>query len=220
MWRRVDESNLAVGEFEGRVVAKTDPERVPRAVRRVAEANVRSLGGLLADRTVAGGAAEGVLGGVTGASWGAAMSTKTSLEVVNTKVSLARGLDGREIDFKPPKSLLDPVFLPSVLRRVLKRGIDSVLELFEHREREKVRTRWAAWPRNVWFDWACGRVKGKGRDAWGLGSVIAAAISSDLGWRLWVPAGRLSRDTLLQGMVWTELASKELRRDESEWMGA
>jgi hypothetical protein len=219
-WRKVDESALQESEFETRRVGRTDPERVPRAVRRVAETNMRSLGGLLADRVVAGGAAEGVLGGVTGASWNAEVDTKTRIELVSTQVDVARGMDGKSVDFTPPRSLLDPIFLPTVLRRVMRSGVQRVLELFDPLARAQVHTRWKAWPRNVWFDWVVGRVKGKGCDRWGLGPAVMAAISGDLGWQLWVPAGRLSRSSIEQGMLWTELMSRELRRDEAQWMGA
>lgn len=221
-WRQVREDDLLGKEQEGRIVAATDPERVPRAVRRVAERNMASHGGVFSDRDVAAGAVEGVLMGVQGGSWGAEKPVDIKIRRVSNvaNISLARAFDGKDVDFKPPAYTVDPMFLPSVLRRKLKAGLDSVLGLFDPGDRERVSARWKAWPRNVWFDWVCGRLKGVVGDEWGMGAVISAAIGDELGWHVWVPAGRLSRDSINQGLLWTEIASKNLLRDERGWMGA
>jgi hypothetical protein len=222
IWRQVREDDLLGKEQEGRITAATDPERVPRSVRRTAEKSMASHGGIFSDRDVAAGAADGVLMGVQGGSWNAEKEVDIRIRRVpdSTKFSLARGLDGKDIDFKPPKATIDAMFLPSVLRRLLKRGVESVMTLFSPDDHERVRLKWQAWPRNVWFDWVCGRIKGVIGDEWGMGPVVAAALGDELGWHVWVPAGRLSRDSISQGMLWTEFASKKLLRDEREWMGA
>jgi len=218
-WFRVVEEEVDDAKWETRRVAKTDPERVPDTVRRQAAINMRSHGGVFSDRALAAAAADAMLAGVQGPSWGAEMDSQSRLERVDDAMSLARQIDGREIDFTPPKTSVDGMFLSGMLRALLKRGWDAMSVLFDATDVGRAEMRYRAWPRNVWFDWVTGRIRPTPHDAWGLASAVSQAMKSDMGSGLVIPAGRVSRDSIRQGRAWGEAASMALRLNEKVWMG-
>jgi len=218
-WFRVVEEEVDDAKWETRRVAKTDPERVPDTVRRQATINMRSHGGVFSDRALASAAADAMLAGVQGPSWGAEMDSQSRLERVDDAMSLARQIDGREIDFTPPKTSVDGMFLSGMLRALLKRGWDAMSVLFDATDVGRAEMRYRAWPRNVWFDWVTGSIRPTPHDAWGLASAVSQAMKSDMGSGLIIPAGRVSRDSIRQGRAWGEAASMALRLDEKVWMG-
>jgi len=218
-WRCVDESAIREdGPFETRRVAATDPDRVPPKVRRVAVASMQSHGGHLRDYDHAAGAAEAVLAGVQGQSWSAELDSKVSIKPVAVR-SVPGLLTGHFVDVSPPKVVIDAMFLAPVLRRLLKRGWEAVSELFHPSDKARVRARWSAWSRGVWFDWVCGRLKPKGWADWRMGSVVASAVSSAVGYQLWTPRGKLTNDTVAAGMIATEAHSRRYHAEDLVWMG-
>jgi hypothetical protein len=218
-WRRVVEDNVSAdGPFETRRVALTDAEKVPARVRQIATSNIQTHGGLFADRGVARAAADAVLSGVQGTSWGAQMDTLIRIESVEVK-PVAHLLDGRFVNVAPPRATIDPMFVPSVLRELMKGGWKSVSQLFFPRDHERIRTRWSAWSRAVWFDWVTGRLKPKGWSDWRMGSVVASAVSDAVGYQLWLPRGKVSRDSVTVGMLATESHSRRYHAEDLQWMG-
>jgi hypothetical protein len=218
-WRAVREDFLAdEGPFEARRVARTDPERVPPKVRASAAANMASHGGVFSDMAVARAAADGVLVGVQGTSWGAALDQKVSIETVNV-IPVPHLLFGKFVNVAPPRTTIDPIFLAPVLRVMIRRGWEAVAGLFEHRDRELVRSRWSSWGRSVWFDWVTGKLKPKGWTDWRMGSVVASAVSDAVGYELWLPPGKPTRDAVVAGMLATEMHSRRYHREDMEWMG-
>lgn len=220
VWFRVVEEEFPDQEYEARRVSATDADKVPRHVRYAAAESMRSHGGIFRAPGMADAAAAGMLSGVQGAGWNASLEVRIRFERVVQKVVLSRLCDGRSVNFSPPRPLVDPIFLPNMLRVAMRVGVHAVSKLIDPRDRDLCRGRYMAWPRNVWFDWVVGRISPKAHDQWGLGSVVAAAMKSDLGHELWLPAGRVSRDSIVQATLWSELASHQLRVSEKVWMGA
>jgi hypothetical protein len=219
-WRRVVEQEEEETAFEVRRVSRTDPERVPPEVRRVAATNLATHGGPFRDIKLARAASEAMLTAVQGQTWSAAVEVEAKIEPVSEKVEVARMMDGRSVDFSPPRTEVDPIFLPAMLRVAMKDGWTAIEKLIHVLDRKKSWLRYKAWPRSVWFDWLVGRIVPKAHDAWGLGAVVAAAMKADLGRSLVIPAGRVAKSSIVQGLLWSELASYQLRSYEKGWMGA
>lgn len=219
-WRRVEEQEDEPAPFETRRVSRTDPERVPGAVRKAATDSIRSHGGLFRRLDFARAAADGMLASVQGQSWDAAENTLSTIKPVEQSFHAARMLGGKTVDFTAPRSAVDPLFLAPMLRVALKLGWHFIEKLIDVTDRNRCWLRYKAWPRSVWFDWMVGRIGPKAHDAWGMGSVVASALKDDLGREMLVPAGRMTRDGITQGMLWSELASRSLRLSEKMWMGA
>jgi len=218
-WRRVvEESIVDDGVFDGRKVLATDPEQVPPSVRRVATKNIQSHGGMLADPVIAGAAADAVLAGVQGVSWAKPKDSRIRIEPVEVRATGGL-LEGRFVGVKPPKTTIDPMFIAPVLRKLLTRGWDAVKDLFAPRDFELVKARWYAWSRNVWFDWVTGRLKPKGWSDWMMGSVVASAVSDAIGFNLWLPRGKVTRQAVVIGMLATESHSRRYHAEDLVWMG-
>jgi len=65
-------------------------------------------------------------------------------------------LTGRSI--RSPRATVDSAFLPGLLRDAIKRGLDGVLPLFSSADTSLLMWTWKQMSRNVWIDWALGRV--------------------------------------------------------------
>jgi hypothetical protein len=218
-WRAVREDFFSdEGPFETRRVARSDPERVPSRVRATAARNIASHGGIFTDKQVARAAADGVLAGVQGTSWNAAIDARVTIEPVEVPL-VPRITQGRFVNVAPPATTIDPIFLAPVLRVMLKRGWSGVARLFAERDRELVRVRWSAWGRSVWFDWVTGKLKPKGWSDWNMGSVVASAVADAVGYELWFPPGKATRDAVRVGMLVTEAHSRRYHAEDMEWMG-
>jgi hypothetical protein len=218
-WRRVVEENVSPDTgFETRRVAMTDPDKVPRRVRDLATANMRSHGGVFRDEGVARAAADAVLAGVQGTSWNAVLDTQIRIERVEA-ASTAHLLGGRFTDVSPPRLTIDSIFVAPVLRALMRRGWSAVAGLFDERDLARVRVRWSGWSRNVWFDWVTGRLKPKGWSDWRMGSAVASAVSDAVGYDLWLPPGKVDGRSVGVGMLATEVHSRRFHAEDLVWMG-
>jgi hypothetical protein len=218
-WRRLIEENISPeAAFETRRVALTAAEKVPPQVRRVATDNVRSHGGIFRDRRVAAAAADAMLTGVQGTSWSAEEDSRVRVERVEVP-SVPYLLHGQFVNVAPPRTAVDDIFLPAVLRELMRQGWDAVSQLFEPQDRERVRSRWSGWSRGVWFDWVTGRLKPKGWADWAMGSVVSSAVADAIGYDLWLPPGKVGRDSVTIGMLATEAHSRRYHAEDLVWMG-
>jgi hypothetical protein len=216
-WKRLRTPELLnSGErWEKREQRKTDVERVPLGVRSAARINMATRSGLVGkDSELAEAAAESLLEAVGG--YGA---LDASREVVE-RVQYPSGPNAdhyRKGAHRPPRLLVDRMFIKKAIVKKMGRGWDAVSGLFHPSDRDMAKDKWITWSRNVWIDWVTGSLVGTCHASWGMGGDLQGEVADAMAELGIIPYGRVTRTHLRRRLLELEFKSEGYTRDDRGW---
>lgn len=216
-WLKLLEQEHTGEAWEKRRTALTDVARVPKDVLAMAEANMRTRGGALADAEFASGAAVALLESVEGQGWKASADQRSVLvatQVIRPVVYVPAPVRHA----RPPDLTVDTTFARSIISKLLPGGWEKVKEIIDPRHRLWAHMYWRSWSRNVWVDWVTGSLKASAHAAWGLASEIQSEMQAVLDSRSLLHHGKVTRMSVMRNALRLELHSLGLLPDEKSWV--